>query len=114
MTGLFTQYKGLKRENYILFIGRIVTNLGAMIWPMMTMILNKKIGLNATQTAYFTILFGIAFLPANIIGGQIADKFNKKWVIVFCDIVSITLYIICAFMPISMYSMCVVMLGALF
>ncbi len=31
---LFEQYKGLKRENYILFFGKIVTNLGAMIWQM--------------------------------------------------------------------------------
>ena len=114
MTGLFTQFKGLKRENYILFLGKIVTNLGAMIWPMMTLILNQKIGLDATQTAYFIILFGIAFLPANIWGGQIADKFNKKHVIVFCDILSIALYIICAFLPITIYSMCVAMSAAFF
>ena len=78
---LFEQYKGLKRENYILFFGKIVTNLGAMIWPMMTMILNKKLGLNATETAMFIIISGVIFLPANLWGGRIADKFNKKKVI---------------------------------
>nr|MCR5640804.1 MFS transporter [Lachnospiraceae bacterium] len=75
---IINQYRGLKRDNYILFIGRIVTNLGAMIWPMMTLILNKKLGLNATETATFTIVTGIAFLPANLLGGRIADHFNKK------------------------------------
>ena len=55
---IFTQYKGLKKENYILFFGRIVTNMGAMIWPLFTMILNKKLGLNATQTAFFIIVQG--------------------------------------------------------
>ena len=50
---IFSQYKGMGRENFILFFGKIVTNLGAMIWSMMTLILNRKLGLDATQTALF-------------------------------------------------------------
>jgi hypothetical protein len=30
---LLNQYRGLRREIYVLFFGRIVTNLGSMIWP---------------------------------------------------------------------------------
>ncbi len=111
---IFTQYKGLKKENYILFLGRIVTNLGAMIWPMMTLILNKKLGLNAAETAAFIIISGIIFLPANLIGGHIADKFNKKRVIIYCDIVSIILFVISGLMPLSFYSLYVLLVGALF
>ncbi|MBE5841634.1 MAG: MFS transporter [Butyrivibrio sp.] len=111
---IFTQYKGLKKENYILFLGRIVTNLGAMIWPMMTLILNKKLGLNAAETATFIIVSGIMFLPANLIGGHIADKYNKKRVIIYCDIVSIILFVISGLMPLSFYSLCVLLVGALF
>ncbi|PWT28319.1 MFS transporter [Butyrivibrio fibrisolvens] len=111
---LFTQYKGLKKENYILFFGRIVTNLGAMIWPMMTMILNKKLGLSATQTATFIIVSGVIFLPANIWGGQIADRFNKKRVIICCDIISIVLFVISGLIPLSLFSICVLLVGAFF
>ena len=111
---LFEQYKGLKRENYILFFGKIVTNLGAMIWPMMTMILNKKLGLNATETAMFIIISGVIFLPANLWGGRIADKFNKKKVIICCDIISIVLFVISGFIPLSLFSMCVLLVGAFF
>ncbi|MBQ2533669.1 MAG: MFS transporter [Lachnospiraceae bacterium] len=111
---IINQYRGLKRDNYILFIGRIVTNLGAMIWPMMTLILNKKLGLNATETATFTIVTGILFLPANLLGGRIADHFNKKHVIVFCDIISIVLFIISGFLPLSLYMLGVPLLGAFF
>ncbi len=32
----FSQYRGLRRENYVLFFGRIVTNMGSMVWPMLT------------------------------------------------------------------------------
>nr|MCR4689766.1 MFS transporter [Lachnospiraceae bacterium] len=111
---LFEQYKGLKRENHILFFGKIVTNLGAMIWPMMTMILNKKLGLSATDTAMFIIISGVIFLPANLWGGRIADKFNKKKVIICCDIISIVLFVIGGFIPLSLFSMCVILVGAFF
>ncbi|SHI99420.1 MFS transporter [Pseudobutyrivibrio xylanivorans] len=111
---LFSQYKGLRRANYILFIGRIVTNMGAMIWPMLTLILNKKIGFNATETALFTICSGILFLPANLLGGHVADRFNKKRVIIYCDIVSIALFVISGFLPLSIFSICVLLVGAFF
>ena len=111
---LFSQYKGLNRANYILFIGRIVTNMGAMIWPMLTLILNKKIGFNATETALFTICSGILFLPANLLGGHVADRFNKKRVIIYCDIVSIVLFVISGFLPLSIFSICVLLVGAFF
>jgi MFS family permease len=111
---LFSQYKGLKKANYVLFLGRIVTNLGAMIWPMMTMILNKKLGFSATQTALFTICSGVIFLPANLWGGRIADKFDKKRVIIYCDIVSIILFIVSGLLPLSIFSICVLLVGSFF
>ena len=111
---LFTQYKGLKKENYILFLGRIATNLGAMIWPVLTMILNRKLGMSATETATFSIISGLFFLPANLWGGHLADKFNKKRLIICCDIISIILYITSGFMPLSIFSICVVMAGSFF
>ena len=111
---LFAQYRGLKKENYILFFGRIATNLGAMIWPMMTLILNKKLGLNATQTALFIIVSGVMFLPANLWGGYIADRFHKKKVIIFCDILSIILFVVSGLIPLSLFSICVLLVGAFF
>ena len=49
---IFSQYKGLRKENYILFIGRIVTNLGSMVWPVLTLILNQKMGLKQYLVPY--------------------------------------------------------------
>ena len=30
---MFGQYRGMRRERYILFWGKAATNMGAMIWP---------------------------------------------------------------------------------
>lgn len=98
---IFNQYKGLRKENYYLFIGKIVTCLGSMIYPVLTLILNQKLGMNATGVATYTIVSGVAILPAIIIGGKLADKYNKKNVIIMCDLVSISLYITCGVIPLS-------------
>ncbi len=48
---MLNQYQGLKREIYVLFYGRDVTSMGAVIWPMMTMILSNKMSMNAEMIA---------------------------------------------------------------
>ena len=67
----FSQYRGLRRENYVLFFGRIVTNMGSMVWPMLTMILNQKLGMSAGNIAILTAVFGILMMPATLFGGKL-------------------------------------------
>ena len=112
--GLFSQYRGLRKELYILFIGRIMTNMGAMIWPMFTLILNQKLGMNATTIAACVIIFGMVNLPVSLIGGKLADKLNKKNLIVVCDLVSIASFIYCAIVPVTITSIAIFALASLF
>ena len=99
---LINQYRGLRREIYILSFGKMVTCLGSMIWPVLTMILNQKLGLSAAEISYFFVASSVVMLPANIIGGKLADRFNKKRLIVICDSVSIICYVISASIPLGM------------
>lgn len=101
---LISQYKGLRRENYVLCFGRLVTAMGAMIWPMLTMILNQKMGMSAEHIAWVMAAVGILSLPANLIGGKMADHFNKKMNIVYLDSISVLCYVICAVIPLSVKS----------
>ena len=112
--GIFSQYKGLRKELYILLIGRIMTNMGSMIWPMFTLILNQKLGLNATDIASCMILYGIVSLPISLFGGKLADKLNKKNIIVVCDLVSIASFIYCALVPVTFSSIVVFAVASLF
>lgn len=99
--GILAQYKGLSRANYVLFIGRLVTRLGAMIMPMLTLILNQKFGFSGAETAFWVIVTGIISLPANLVGGHLADRISKRKLIIICDIVSIVLYLYSAFSELS-------------
>ncbi len=111
---LFGQYMGLRKENYVLFFGRIVTNMGSMIYPVLTLILSQKLGLNATDIAMVTVISGVAFLPAGIIGGRLADRYNKKNIIIVCDIISVILFIICGIIPLTFKSIVLLLTAAAF
>ena len=75
---LYSEYRGLRRENYVLFFGAIVTNLGGMVWALVTLILSRKMGMNAEQVAIVMTAYGLALLPVALLGGRMADRFDKK------------------------------------
>lgn len=104
MRRFFEQYKGLKREMYILFYGRIVTSMGSLIWPLVTLILKNKMGLGAGTIASLVLVMSIIQLPLNLLGGKMADKLNKKKIIICCDLVTVVCYLICGFIPLSYVS----------
>lgn len=111
---LFSQYKGLRKEVYILFFGRIVTNLGSMVYPMLTMILSQKLGMDAASISVLVVGAMVVMLPANLIGGVLADRFDKKMVIVRCDCVSVACYIACGLLPLGYVSIGLMFVAALF
>ncbi len=112
MNTYLKQYKGLPQAMYVLFFGRIVTNLGGMVWPMMTMILSQKMGMSALGVGKVLLLMGFGMIPANLLGGKLADRCNKKMVIVYCDLLSILFYVTCAIIPLSLLSIVLIVLGA--
>ncbi len=95
---VFTQYKGLPKSIYVIFFARVITSMGAFIWPVMTFIMSGKMGLSATQIGLFSAILGLLFIPAGIIGGKLTDRFNKKKIIIFFDSLSILLFFACSFM----------------
>ncbi len=111
---LLSEYRGLRKELYILFIGRMMTNMGSMIWPMFTLILSKKLGLSAGTIASYMLIFSIVALPMNLVGGKLADKYSKKNIIVFCDIVSIAGYIYCSMVEINFRAIVIFAAASLF
>lgn len=72
------QYKNLSKEIYILFFGRVVTSMGSLIWPLLTLILKNKLGYNATTIATITMAMSILQFPMLLLGGKLADTMNRK------------------------------------
>ena len=111
---LFKQYAGLRRELYIVFWGRVVTNMGALIWPMMTLILKNKLGMSASEIAAWLLVLGLLQLPATLMGGRLADRFNKRNIIIVCDLVTVVSYFVCAFVPVTKGMIWLLAIAAIF
>ena len=75
---LFKQYKNLSKEIYVLFFGRIVTSMGALIWPLLTLIMKNKLGYSATFIAFIDVIMLMLQFPMILIGGKLADHKNRK------------------------------------
>ena len=110
--GLLSQYRGLRRENYILFFGRLVTGLGSMVYPMLTLIITQKMGYSAREASVFSVVAGALLLPAGLLGGRLADRYSKKYIIVLCDLVSVFLYILSAFLPLRLTTLVLLTLAS--
>jgi len=111
---VFSQYRGLRRENYVLFFGNIVTNMGSMVWPMMTLILDQKMGMSAGNIALLLMAVTVVCMPANLLGGRLADKINKKKIILVGDTVSVTCFIVCGLIPLSYATIGLITLASVF
>ena len=101
---LFSQYRGFRRELYILFWGRVVTNMGALIWPMLTLILTNKLGFSPSHASTLILLVGFFMLPATLIGGRLADRMDKRKLIVCCDLITVAGYLACGLLPMTWFS----------
>lgn len=114
MKRIFGMYSGLRKEVYILCFGRFVTAMGALIWPMLTLILKSKLGFDAEQVALWFLLFSILQLPFSLLGGRLTDTFNKRNLIIVFDAISVVLYLTTALMPLSPLSVVIYFAGSLF
>ena len=95
-------YSHLPKEIYVLAFGKIMTSMGALIWPMLTLIMSEKLGLNGQTIGLYMMIFSLFMGPFYLLGGKLADKYNKKHIIVTFDLIGNSLYFVCAALPMSM------------
>lgn len=114
MKKLFGMYGGLRKEVYILCFGRFVTAMGSLVWPMLTLILKSKLGFDAEQVALWFLVFSILQLPFSLLGGRMTDAYNKRNLILVFDLISVTLYLLTAMLPLNTVSLVIYFAGSLF
>ena len=101
MKQLLTQYGGLKREIYILFVGKLVTAMGSFVWPMLTFFLTTKLGLTDGMSTLMIATASVLSFPAALLGGKLADRFSRKSIIVVFDCITVSLYLLAAVLPLT-------------
>lgn len=114
MKQLLAQYSGLKREIYILFVGKLVTAMGSFVWPMLTFFLTTKLGLSDGASTLLIATASVLSFPAALLGGKLADRFSRKSIILVFDCITVSLYLLAAVLPLSILTAVVLFLAGLF
>ncbi|MDD6160409.1 MAG: MFS transporter [Oscillospiraceae bacterium] len=114
MKKLIDQYSGLKRELYVLFVGKLVTAMGSFVWPMLTFFLTTRLGLSDGQSTMLLATAMILSLPAAILGGKLADRYSRKRIIIIFDCLTVSLYVLAAILPISYVTAGIIFMAGLF
>ena len=114
MKRLFTQYAGLKKEIYILFIGKLVTAMGSFVWPMLTFFLTTKLGMSDGTSTLLIATASVLSFPAALLGGKLADRFSRKNIIILFDFLTISFYLLAAILPLTMGTAAILFLAGLF
>lgn len=113
MKKLITQYSGLKREIYILFAGRLVTAMGSFVWPMLTFLLTAKLGFSDGTATLLIATAGLVSLPVALLGGRLADKFQRRKIIVLFDSLTVFMYVLAFWLPIGYHTAVLAFFAAL-
>ena len=113
---MFTKKKSakLRKDVYILCFGIMVTMMGNMVYPMLTIILQQKFSMSATNIALILAADSISLFIASFLGGRIADKYNRKWNIIICDLFTVVMYGLCFILPLSYLSIVLIIFGGSF
>lgn len=114
MKQLISQYGGLKKEIYILFIGRLVTAMGSFVWPMLTFFLTTKLGLSDGTSTLLIATASVLSFPAALLGGKLADRFSRKSIIILFDCLTVSFYLLAAILPLSIGTAIILFLAGLF
>lgn len=114
MKHLLLQYRGLKREIYILFVGKLVTAMGSFVWPMLTFFLTTKLHMSDSEATMLLAISNVLSLPAALFGGKLADRFSRKKLIILFDLLTVSLYALAAILPSSFFTVILVFFAGLF
>lgn len=113
-SNVLAPYKGLPKEVYVLFFSKIVVAMGAFVYPLLTLLFTKKIGLSEAETGNWVAFFGLIYIPASLIGGKMCDSFGRKKVLIICDMLAALSYGACGFLEPSMEMLYLIGFGIFF
>lgn len=106
-------YLGLRKEIYIIFLSRVINSLGALVHPLLALILTKKIGLSTAEAGLYVAVLGIMQMPASLIGGKLTDHFGRKRILLIFEALAAVFYGICIFVKPSMPLVFLLMLASI-
>jgi len=111
---LLQPYRGLRREIYIVVLSKTINAMGALIFPFMTLLLTRKIGMTSTEAGRYVAMMGLLWAPASILGGKLSDTYGRKRVLITFELLAVLGYTFCIFLEPSMLMVYTLMASSFF
>ena len=96
--GLFSNYAGLPRSIYILFIARIINRFGGFVHAFLAMFMMMYLGMTASQIGDYVLMAGLAGFLGAMAGGPLGDKLSRKKVYLTAQTTAAILFLPCAYL----------------
>ncbi|MCX5971357.1 MAG: MFS transporter [Coprothermobacterota bacterium] len=96
-------YRRLPRSLWVLFFARIVNNLGAFVYPFLTLLLTQRLGLRDDLAGLLVTLAVLTTGPGILLGGKLADRFGRRQTILLWQGLAAAALIPCAFLGASLW-----------
>ena len=109
---VYSPYKGLPKEIYIIFISRIINTMGCFVHPLLALILTQKIGLQKDVAGIYITVLCLISAPCLILGGKLVDTIGRKKVILISQGFGAITLICCGFMKPNIMMTYVLMLSS--
>lgn len=114
INNIFNPYRGLSREIYVLAAARVINAAGTFIFPLLTLILTRKVGMDESYAGLLISVSGLLFTLSGIIGGKLTDCLGRKNIIILFNSIGASCYLVAAFMGNSMKVVPFIMLAGFF
>ena len=75
-------YRGLPTAVYALFLSRVVTALGAFVFPFLTLTLTTRLGLSEAEAGSVLTLVLLCSVGGSLLGGWLSDQLPKRLVLI--------------------------------
>jgi MFS family permease len=110
---VFSPYGGLPKEIYVIFISRIINNLGCFVHPLLALILTQKIGLTKDVAGVYITILAIISAPSLILGGKLVDTIGRRNIILISQSLGAIALICCGFMKPTLIMVYILMLSSI-
>lgn len=98
---MLVPYRGLPAGVYVLAIANVVNNLGSFVWPLMSLLLTDRHGLDYAEAGLFVTGMTVFSALGALIGGKLADHLGRKRVFLVSRTLGALAFVPCAFLEAS-------------
>jgi MFS family permease len=79
---------GLPRTYWLLWVGTLINRLGGFVVPFLTLYLTVERRIPVSEAALMVSLFGAGSFAAQLVGGEIADRFGRRPVLLLSFLIA--------------------------